>query len=164
MAERVVRLWPDPVLSQMCDAADPTDPALPSFINDLFDTMYAANGRGLAAPQIGVLTRVFVVDVTWKEGRPDPRFFINPKIISHDDSTSTMDEQCLSIPELPMPVVRPDGVTLRWQNVGGGIQEDRFDGVFGRCIQHELDHLNGTVIFDHQSPETRAELETAYAP
>lgn len=164
MATRDVLLWPDPVLSQMCSAVDPTDPALPSFINDLFDTMYAANGRGLAAPQVGVVQRVFVIDVTWKEGAPDPRFFINPEVIGQGDTTSMVDEQCLSIPELPMPVVRPDSVTLRWQNVGGDVLEKQFDGILARCIQHELDHLNGRVIFDHQAPANRAKLEAAYAP
>lgn len=73
MATRKVRLWPDPVLRQMCEDVDFIDPDLPALIEDLFDTMYAAGGRGLAAPEIGVLKRVFVVDVTWKEGARDDR-------------------------------------------------------------------------------------------
>ncbi len=164
MAVRQIRLWPDPVLSTPCAAADLADPALPALIDDLFDSMYAAQGRGLAAPQIGVLTSVFVVDVTWKEGARDPRAFFNPTIVSVSEDISMMDEQCLSIPDLPMPVARPDTVTLHWQTLDGSTQTDTFDGILARCILHEHDHLLGRVIFDHQPPTARADLEARYAP
>lgn len=162
MAEQLVRLWPDPVLSQNCATVDPADCA--TLIHDLFDTMYAANGRGLAAPQIGVLQRVFVVDVTWKDGTRDPRAFINPEILTVSEDIVSMDEQCLSIPDLPMPVRRPEHIRLGWSTRDGASQSARFDGILARCIQHELDHLNGTVILDHQAPQDRARLEATYAP
>lgn len=125
--------------------------------------MYAANGRGLAAPQIGVLSRVFVVDVTWKEGVRDPRVFINPDVQHSGEDMRIMEEQCLSIPNFPMPVDRPEGVTLRWDTAEGETRTGAFDGILARCIQHELDHLDGRVIFDHQPPARRAQLEAAYA-
>ncbi|PVA06358.1 peptide deformylase [Thalassorhabdomicrobium marinisediminis] len=163
MAVRELRLWPDPVLSQVCDPVDPADPELGALIGDLFDTLYAAGGRGLAAPQIAVLHRVFVVDVTWKEGARDPRVFINPVLEKAHGEAATMDEQCLSIPDLPMPVTRPQTLRLTWDAQDGTRMSGTFDGILARCIQHELDHLNGTVIFDHQSPEDRAALEARYA-
>lgn len=147
MGTHEVRLWPDPVLSQPCALVEGDASAL---IADLFDTMYEAYGRGLAAPQIGVLKRAFVVDVTWKEGPRDPRAFVNPQIVEVSDETVVMTEQCLSIPDRPMEVSRPAWVRLKWQDVDGALHEDRFDGVLARCIQHEFDHLNGVVIFDHQ--------------
>lgn len=162
MAIRDIRLWPDAVLTQKCLDADLADSDLPALIDDLFETMYAANGRGLAAPQIGVLTRVFVVDVTWKEGVRDPRIFVNPNLLSVSKKTSVMEEQCLSIPDLPMPVRRPEGITLSWANVSGESETAAFDGLLARCIQHEFDHLYGTLIFVHQTAQARAELEAAY--
>ena len=162
MATRDIRLWPDAALTQNCSAVDVADRDLPALIDDLFETMYAANGRGLAAPQVGVLKRVFVVDVMWKEGTHDPRVFINPTVLSTSDETVAMDEQCLSIPDLPMPVLRPVGITLSWTNANGETETAAFDDLLARCIQHEFDHLNGTLIFDHQTIQARAELEAAY--
>ncbi|UWQ96052.1 peptide deformylase [Rhodobacteraceae bacterium M385] len=160
MSVRPVLLWPDPRLAKVCV---PVDAPPSELIQDLFDTMYAANGRGLAAPQIGVLFRVFVVDVSWKEGAYDPRVFINPTLQQRSEDIGTMEEQCLSIPDLPMAVTRPAAITLAWDTVEGTREEATFTGILGRCIQHEFDHLDGRVIFDHQSPEARAELEATYA-
>lgn len=157
MSVRPVLLWPDARLRAVCDGAG--DVAL---VEDLFDTMYAANGRGLAAPQIGELSRVFVVDVSWKEGARDPRAFVNPVVERRGEDIGTMEEQCLSIPEFPMAVARPLQVTLSWDGSEGRLR-DTFDGILARCIQHELDHLDGKVIFDHQTPEKRAALEALYA-
>ncbi|GAB5446908.1 peptide deformylase [Gymnodinialimonas sp.] len=159
MSVRDVLLWPDPRLSEVCAPVEAPDAQL---IDDLFDTMYAANGRGLAAPQIGVLRRIFVVDVSWKEGPRDPRVFVNPALQSRCEDMRSMEEGCLSIPDLPMTVTRPEGVTLSWDGPNG-LLEEAFTGILARCIQHELDHLDGRVIFDHQSPDDRAELEAAYA-
>lgn len=164
MVTHSVRLWPDPVLTQPCAPIDLADPHLPALIADLFDTMYAAKGRGLAAPQIGVLQRVFVVDVSWKEGTPDPRAFVNPVLRGAGEDRGTLDEQCLSIPDLPMPVTRPEQIELDWHTADGAASSAVFNGLLARCIQHEFDHLNGTVIFDHQAPAARMQLEAAYAP
>ena len=159
MSVRPVELWPDPRLTQVCAPVEAPDPAL---IADLFDTMYAANGRGLAAPQIGVLHRVFVVDVSWKEGARRPQAFVNPIIRHVSEEVGTTEEQCLSIPDLPMPVTRPKTVTLDWRDASFSPQRAEFTGIEARCILHELDHLDGRVIFDHQDRASRAKLEAAY--
>jgi len=163
MPEQELRLWPDPVLSQNCERIDLSDPDLPTLIQDLLDTMYAAKGRGLAAPQIGVTKQVFVVDVSWKEGVRDPRIFINPRAVVGTGEDTTMDEQCLSIPDVPMPVTRNERVQLGFDTPDGSYVFATFEGMLARCIQHEFDHLKGTVIFDHQTPEDRATLEARYA-
>lgn len=157
-----IRLWPDPCLSVECAAVQADDPGMPALIRDLLDTMYAAKGRGLAAPQIGVMKRVFVVDVTWKEAKPAPMVFINPQILEHSSDSVVADEQCLSIPALPMPVLRPERVQLAWRRPDGTEARQGFDKAEARCIQHELDHLNGLVIFDHQTPDNRNKLEAVY--
>lgn len=161
MSVRPILLWPDPRLSQVCAPVDIPDETL---IADLFDTMYHAKGRGLAAPQVGVLLRAFVVDVTWKDGTPTPMVFVNPVVVdaSRDDLRSAA-EQCLSIPDLPMPVLRPYRITLEWQSPEGKPMTGAFEGPAARCILHELDHLDGRVIFDHQPPDDRAALEAIYA-
>ncbi len=161
MSIREILLWPDPGLSEVCAPVD--HPADPKLITDMFDTMYAARGRGLAAPQIGVMQRVFVVDVTWKDGPRSPRVFINPMAHGSCDDIGTMEEGCLSIPDLPMDVERPLEVALSWTSPEGEQLHETFNGALARCVQHELDHLDGRVILDHQSPETRAALEAAYA-
>ncbi len=163
MGTRKVRLWPDPVLMQVCAPVDPADPAVTDLIKNLFDTMYAANGRGLAASQIGVLKRVFVVDVSWKEGTRAPMAFVNPQLENVSAARTELDEQCLSIPDLPMTVSRPDKIELHWDDPQKGRSSANFAGLIARCIQHELDHLNGTVIFDHQSADVRHTLEARYA-
>ena len=164
MAIREILEVPDPRLKTVSTPVEKFDGELKTLVEDMFETMYAANGRGLAAPQIGILKRVFVVDVSWKEGTFDPRVFINPAIQSTSGDIVTLNEQCLSIPDLPMPVDRPDRIQLSWTARDATPASATFDGILARCIQHEFDHLNGQVIFDHQSPENRSALEAAYAP
>lgn len=154
-------LWPDPRLSAVCESVKAFK--VEALACDLLDTMYAAKGRGLAAPQIGVMARVFVVDAWWKSHTPDPRVFINPVVLNLSDQVEAVEEQCLSIPACPMPVSRPIRVQLHWENVDGGSVSRTFEGIEARCILHELDHLDGRMIFDHQTPALRAELEAAYA-
>lgn len=162
MTVQPILLWPDPRLTEVCAPVTTPDPGLPGLIDDLYETMYAAQGRGLAAPQIGVMQRIFVVDVSWKDGPPDPRVFVNPVVEQSCDNIGTMEEGCLSLPDLPMPVTRPLEVTLSFDTPEGRAH-DTFDGILARCIQHELDHLNGRVILDHQTPADRAALDAQYA-
>lgn len=164
MAERPILMWPDDFLSEPSAPVVGRDEAVLGLIADLVDTMYSANGRGLAAPQVGVSQRIFVIDVTWKEGTPDPITFINPVITAHSEATHVVMEQCLSIPQLPMPVTRPSEIDVSWETVSGAQKAAHFSGDAARCIQHEFDHLEGRMIFDHQSAEDRAALEAAYAP
>lgn len=160
MAVLRILQWPDPMLRHR--AAPVEHEPLDQLIADMFDTMYAAKGRGLAAPQVGVSRRVFVMDCTWKEGTPEPVTMINPTIMAAERIPVDMDEGCLSIPGVLVPVTRHKAVTVQWTDATGQIHMNDFDGFEARCIQHELDHLNGEVTFDRIAPDLRAELEGAY--
>jgi len=155
-----VLIWPDARLSQKC--APVVDGPLDDLIADMFETMYAAKGRGLAAPQVGVMQRLFVMDITWKEGVPSPVVMINPTIMAAERIPVTADEGCLSIPGVLVSVERPKAVTVQWTAAEGDIHMADFDGVEARCIQHEFDHLNGVVTFDHLSPQARAKAEAEF--
>ncbi|MGX9355303.1 peptide deformylase [Roseobacteraceae bacterium S113] len=160
MALREILLWPDPRLGEVCPAVETVDLTL---IGDMFETMYAAPGRGLAAPQIGVMTRIFVMDVTWKEGEMSPLVCINPEIVAHSDEASTNEEACLSIPGVSAEVTRPARITLRYEDVHGESHETEMDGFAAICAQHELDHLDGKVIFDRLPDPAAARLRNDYA-
>lgn len=144
--------WPDARLSCVCN---PVVGDVADLARDMFDTMYAANGRGLAAPQIGVMSRVFVMDCGWKDGDHTPLVCIDPTIISASDTVSSMEEGCLSIPSVLVPVVRPDGVVLSYRDLEGALHHDTLNGFAARCAQHELDHLDGLVHFDRVANDMR---------
>ena len=161
MSVRPILRWPDPRLRQTCDPVSPGED-VEALITDMFETMYAAPGRGLAAPQVGVMKRVFVMDCGWKEGDMTPEAFINPEILEVASGECMGDEGCLSIPGVVTPVARPDWVVMRWTDLSGQAQERRFDGFEARCAQHEFDHLEGRVTFDRLPPELRTQLEAEY--
>ena len=118
----------------------------------MFDTMYAAPGRGLAAPQVGRTERIFVFDAGWKEGTPTPVDCINPQIVSLSDTRAIGEEGCLSIPGVPMDIARATEVTLRWTDADG-THERKFTGAEAVIVQHEYDHLDGIVIYDRVAQE-----------
>ncbi|RVV96797.1 peptide deformylase [Mesobaculum littorinae] len=159
---RPLRFWPDPVLQTPCPPVDPADPAIAELAADMIETLYHAQGRGLAAPQVGVAARVFVTDVTWKDGTPAPRIFLNPRIVDHATTLATNDEACLSIPGIAIPVTRPDEIELEWQDPGGALRRDRFTGMSAVIMQHELDHLDGVVTFDRVEAADRDAYLRAY--
>ena len=147
---------PDPRLRLVSDPVDTFDEALSTLIDDMFETMYAAPGIGLAAIQIAVPKRLLVIDLHEEEdaeGKPirQPRVFINPEILSVSDERSTYNEGCLSIPDQYAEVQRPARVTARWLDRDGGAQEEELDGLLATCLQHEIDHLNGVLFLDHIS-------------
>lgn len=150
MGARAVLTVPNPVLREVCASVESFDQRLSDLTSDMLATMYEAKGRGLAAPQIGVTDRVFVMDCMWKEGEPTPMVFVNPEILSQSEETSTYEEGCLSIPGQTTFVRRPAQVTVRWQTLEGDVREDQFDGFAATCIQHELDHLNGVLCTDYE--------------
>ncbi len=152
--------WPDARLAQVCEMVGLAD--VKQLAGDMLDTMYAAPGRGLAGPQVGVLQAIFVMDCTWKDGDKDPMVFLDPAIIARSETTETAEEGCLSIPDLMVAVERPKRISLRWRNLEGQIQEADFSGFAARCIQHEIDHLHGRVTLDHLSGEERAEILQGY--
>ncbi|OYU17116.1 MAG: peptide deformylase [Rhodobacteraceae bacterium PARR1] len=161
MAVLAVRLWPDPVLSRM--AGPVTDlAAARELAADMLDTMYHAQGRGLAAPQVGVSLRLFVMDATWKEGAPTPQVFMNPVIVSRSGDVATGPEGCLSIPGITISIARATAIRLRWTDLDGVMQDADLTGFQAICAQHEIDHLDGIVTLDRLSPEARALAEAEY--
>ncbi|MGI9509238.1 MAG: peptide deformylase [Geminicoccaceae bacterium] len=143
-------LAPDPRLTTACEPVLKVGPELCQLMDDMLDTMYAAPGIGLAAPQVGVLKRFFVVDVGEEDAR-DPRFFINPEVIRRSETKSVYEEGCLSLPKQFGDVERADGISLRYQDRAGADRMLDADGMLARCIQHELDHLDGILFIDHLS-------------
>lgn len=139
---------PDPFLRRVCDPVVQFDGALGQLAQDMFSTLYKAGGRGLAAPQIARGDRIFIMDAGWKEGAPRPMVFVNPAVTDAAPETEVAEERCLSIPDTPCPVDRPVWVDLRWQRLDGTWTHARFDGFQGRCVQHELDHLDGILCTD----------------
>ena len=157
-----VRIWPDPVLSEMCaTVAQPADVA--DLAQDMLETMYAAPGRGLAAPQVGHALRLFVMNVGWKEGAPSPMICVNPEIIARAPDRVVGPEGCLSIPGVTAQVERATWIEMRWQTPDGPSHSARLDGFAAICAQHEADHLDGVVTFDRLSPDARAQAEMSYA-
>jgi peptide deformylase len=155
---RRLRLWPDPVLA--CVAAQVTafDDDLRALAADMLETMYAAPGRGLAAPQVGVSLRLFVMDVGWKDGAPGPRVIVNPVLSDASAETAPMHEGCLSIPGVSAEVVRPVAVTLTARDLDGTVTAERLSGFAALCVQHETDHLDGILTLDRIGAAERARL------
>jgi len=144
-----LRVLPDPVLRETCVPVTVFDEALEDVVAEMLAVMYAAPGRGLAAPQVGITQRIFVMDATWKDGEPSPMVFINPEIIEVSEAQAVNDEGCLSIPDRTRRVSRPAEVKLRWQDLDGEVQTGVFDGFAAACVQHERDHLDGVLCIDY---------------
>ncbi|RLJ40825.1 peptide deformylase [Litoreibacter meonggei] len=140
---------PDPRLRQLCapvfDVAE-----LGGLIAEMFETMYAASGRGLAAPQVGRLIRLFVMDCTWKEGERSPVVMINPEILSRSPETQRNEEGCLSIADHPVWVERPERIEVTWTDAQGAQRRGGFKGFAAACVLHEIDHLDGVLIVDYE--------------
>jgi peptide deformylase len=148
-----VSIHPDPVLRENCAAVETITPEILKLMDDMVDTMYDEDGIGLAAPQVGVAKRIAVIDVEpHEEGeRGNPIKLINPEIIAKSETLTVLDEGCLSLPEMRVEVARPDEVTVRYMDEKGEIQEIHGTGLLAKCLQHEIDHLNGVLIFDYLS-------------
>jgi peptide deformylase len=159
MAIRPIYETPDPVLRQISKPVETFDDELKTLIGDMFETMYAAPGIGLAAVQVGVPIRLLVIDLQEPEDPDDPespnvkvpRVFINPEILWHSDNEVPYTEGCLSVPEQYAEVMRPDQIRARWQDANGETHEEEIDGLLAVCLQHEMDHLNGVLFIDHLS-------------
>lgn len=144
-------ILPDPVLRQVSSPVERIDSESLRLADDMLETMYDAPGIGLAAIQIGVPRRLVVIDVS-KEGEDKkPLVFFNPEILASSDTRSTYEEGCLSIPDYYAEVERPAGITVRYVDREGKSQELAADGLLATCLQHEIDHLNGTLFIDHIS-------------
>lgn len=153
---RPILIHPDPRLKKVCAPVPDLSDALRNLADDMLETMYDAPGIGLAAPQLGVLERLIVLDCIKEEGAaPRPMVMFNPEVLATSDETSVYDEGCLSIPEQYGEVTRPAEVELRWIDRGGNRQSETFGGLWATCVQHEIDHLNGKLFIDYLKPLRR---------
>lgn len=156
MTLRHILLHPDPRLKKLCPPVAEVTDDIRRLSDDMLATMYDAPGVGLAAPQVGVMTRLFVMDCEKNpEANPKPMVLINPEITWASDDTNVYDEGCLSIPDHYAEVTRPASVKMRWLGLDGDIHEEAFSGLWATCAQHELDHLNGRLFIDHLGPIKR---------
>ena len=162
MSLRPILTWPDPRLSAMCAPVDEITPAIRTLATDMLDTMYDAPGRGLAAPQVGELLRLFVMDTTWKEGQQNPVVCINPDIMDPGAEMATEAEGCLSIPGVSARVTRPTSVRMVWTDLDGIVHDETLTGFTALCAQHELDHLDGLVTLDRLDEADRAAALAQY--
>jgi peptide deformylase len=147
---------PDARLREISKPVEAVTDAHRALIADMFETMYDAPGIGLAAPQVGQLVRLLVMDcVKDDSAAPRPMVLLNPEITWSSPEKSTYEEGCLSIPEHYAEVERPAEVTVRWTGLDGATAEERFTGLWATCVQHEIDHLNGRLFIDHIGPIKR---------
>ena len=140
---------PDPRLRRVCSPVQNFDDKLKILSDNMIETMYAAPGIGLAAPQIGILKRVLVMDCDKTEGVYSPKVLINPKIIWKSENEQPYEEGCLSIPETYAEVHRPEKVKVSYKTIYGEECEDLFSDLWSTCVQHEIDHLNGKLFIDY---------------
>jgi peptide deformylase len=151
---RPILIHPDPRLKKACDPVAEITDEVKRLAADMLETMYAAPGIGLAAPQVGVTRRVLVMDCI-KDGPPEPMVLLNPVTVWETEDVSTYEEGCLSIPEQYAEVKRPAAVTVRWTGLDGAEQERTFEGLWATCVQHEMDHLEGKLFIDYLGPLKR---------
>jgi peptide deformylase len=151
---RSILIHPDPRLKKVCDPVAEITPELRQLAADMLETMYEAPGIGLAAPQVGVLKRMLVMDCI-KDGPAEPMVLLNPSILWSSEDVSVYEEGCLSIPDQYADVKRPSEVTVRWTDLDGAEQERQFAGIWATCVQHEIDHLDGKLFIDYLGPLKR---------
>ncbi|WP_453962569.1 peptide deformylase [Amorphus suaedae] len=153
MSKRSILLIPDPTLRKVAAPVGAVDDGVRALIDDMLETMYAAPGIGLAAPQIGVLDRVIVCDVGGEDDEEErrPMALVNPEIVWSSDELRVHQEGCLSIPEYYEDVERPAEVAVRFLDRNGDPREIKAGGILATCLQHEIDHLNGVLFIDYLS-------------
>lgn len=145
--------YPDLRLKMVSDPVEAVTDTIRTQIDDMFETMYASNGIGLAAVQVGILNRILVLDIEQDDERNPgkPMAFINPKVTWESEERKSYQEGCLSFPGQYAEVIRPDEIKLRYLDANGDEQELHADGLLSICLQHEMDHLNGITFTDHLS-------------
>ena len=152
MAVKKILLYPDPLLLMRSAKINIFDKNLVNLSKDLIDTMYNADGVGLAAPQIGINKRIFVMDCSSENEEKDCRVVINPEIEYASEELGSYKEGCLSIPGITEEISRPKVIKVLYQDVNGVLHRDTYDDLWSICFQHELDHLNGKLFIDHLRP------------
>ncbi|MEO6387727.1 MAG: peptide deformylase [Croceibacterium sp.] len=175
MAIREILEVPDPRLKTVSTRVETFDGELKTLVADMFETMYAAHGIGLAAIQVGEPIRLLVIDLqpddpdaepevctahghdegghhhTHQPTLRQPQVFVNPEILDPAEELNVYQEGCLSVPEIYADVERPKACRVRWQDLEGKVHEEQMEGMMAVCIQHEMDHLEGVLFIDHLS-------------
>ena len=142
---------PNEILKKISEPIEKIGTNEKKLVKDLFDTMYASKGIGLAAVQVGILKRILVIDVSTKDEQKKPISLINPTIKRLSDDTSVYEEGCLSIPETFIEIERPKICEIEYIDLDGNKKELKCDGLMSTCVQHEINHLDGKLIIDHLS-------------
>jgi peptide deformylase len=155
MAIRKILIAPDPRLKKKSQPVKHVDDSIRRLMDDMLETMYAAPGIGLAAPQVNVHKRVIVCDIARDGETPRPMKLINPEIVWISDEDNTWEEGCLSVPEHYAEVVRPAEVRVRYLDEHGELREVHADGLLATVLQHEIDHLDGILFIDKLSSVKR---------
>jgi len=151
-----ILIHPDPRLKKHCAPVTTVSKELRTLADNMLETMYEAPGIGLAAPQVGVIKRLFVMDCIKEEGAtPRPMALFNPEVTWVSEEMNTYEEGCLSIPEQYAEVERPARARVRWMDMDGKVQEEEFAGLWATCVQHEIDHLDGKLFIDYLKPLKR---------
>ena len=151
MSVKKIVTIPDPILKKKSLPIENVDSSVKKLMDDMLETMYAAPGIGLAAVQVGVLKRVVVIDLSKKEEKKTPLFFVNPEIISTSEEQVSYEEGCLSIPNQFAEIKRPNRCHVKYLDYNGRKKDLKADGLLATCIQHEIDHLNGILFIDYLS-------------
>lgn len=153
MSDLKILIFPDPKLRKVAKKIDKFDKSLEMLSKNMLKTMYEAEGIGLAATQVDIHIRLVVMDLS--EERNEPRVFVNPEYTILDKSPFTYEEGCLSIPGFNEEISRPSKILLKWQDLQGNFHEEKPNGIFTVCAQHEIDHLDGKLFVDYLSPIKR---------
>jgi peptide deformylase len=156
MAIRPILTAPDPRLKAVSETIATVDNDVRKLADDMFESMYAADGIGLAAIQIGVPKRLLVMDLNPKKGEREPRLFINPRIVWSSDDFAVSEEGCLSVPDIWEDVERPTNIRAEYLDREGRLQTLEAEGLLSTCLQHEMDHLEGVLFLDHISKLKRS--------
>ena len=163
MAKREIIILPDKRLRLVSKPVAKVDAAMRKLVDDMFATMYAAPGIGLAAIQVGEPKRIITLDLAKKDQPSEPRVIINPELLWESDETASYEEGCLSIPEYYEEVERPVAVKIKYLDIDGKPQELDAAGLLATCVQHEIDHLNGVLFIDHISKLKRDRVIKKFA-
>jgi len=156
MSVKTIIIEPNKLLRQISKPVEKIGKEEQKLMDDMLDTMYAANGIGLAAIQIGIPKRIIVMDISKEEGKKEPRYFVNPVIKNKNSIKNTHEEGCLSVPEQFAEIDRPSKCEVEYLDYNGKKQLLKTEGLLATCIQHEMDHLEGILFIDYLSKLKRS--------
>tara|TARA_B100001093_G_scaffold184567_1_gene177223 strand:+ start:14771 stop:15295 length:525 start_codon:yes stop_codon:yes gene_type:complete len=142
---------PDPILRKKSENLETVNDESRKLMKKMLDTMYNAPGIGLAAPQVGILKKIIVIDISKEKEKKNPLFLINPKILDRSKKTSVYEEGCLSLPGQFAEIERPAECHIKFLDYNGKGKELKIDGLLSTCVQHEIDHLDGILFIDYLS-------------